>query len=62
MIMHRKILKKKLSIINDKCDVILVRAPSPLAPYFNRYLKNTKLVYLVVGDYGEGGKLIKYHL
>ena len=59
MIMHRKILKKKLSIINDKCDVILVRAPSPLAPYFNRYLKNTKLVYLVVGDYGEGGKLIK---
>ena len=39
--------------------IILVRAPSPLAPYFNRYLKNTKLVYLVVGDYGEGGKLIK---
>ena len=59
MIMHRTILKKKLSIINDQCDVILVRAPSPLAPYFNRYLQNIKLVYLVVGDYGEGGKLIK---
>ena len=59
MLMYRTILKNKLNIINGKCDVLLVRAPSPLAPYFSRYLINIKLVYLVVGDYGEGGKFIK---
>ena len=59
LIMHKSILKKKLNKINDQCDALLVRAPTPLAPYFSRYLKNIKLVYLVVGDYGEVGNLIK---
>lgn len=58
VLMNKSILKKKLTLIN-KCDVLLVRAPSPLAPYFKRYLVNVKLTYLVVGDYGEGQKLIK---
>lgn len=58
MLMHKSILKKKLSLINN-CDVLLVRAPSPLAPYFKKYLEKTRLIYLVVGDYGEGQKLMK---
>jgi glycosyltransferase involved in cell wall biosynthesis len=37
------------------CDVILVRAPSPLAPAFHRkFDKKTRIVYLIVGDYTEG--------
>ena len=42
----------------EKCDVILVRAPSPLAPAFWFQFKYvTRVVYLIVGDYLDG---IKY--
>jgi glycosyltransferase involved in cell wall biosynthesis len=53
VIFHEKILKEKLdSLIN--CDVFLVRSPSPLSPYFGRYLKKSiKLVYMIVGDYSS---------
>ena len=51
---------KTLNKIKDKaieCDWILVRAPSPLAPAFSKYLKPaTKIAYFVVGDYVEGAK------
>lgn len=40
-----------------KCDVILVRAPSPLAPFFYFKFNNfCKLAYLFVGDYSVGVK------
>jgi len=58
MLFHKSILKNKLASIDD-CKVLLVRSPSPLAPYFKQYLKNTKLVFLVVGDYQEAAKLMK---
>jgi len=51
-IFHSKILKSELKKI-DLCDVFLVRSPSPLAPYFSKYVKQSKLVYMIVGDYGE---------
>jgi len=57
-IFHKKILKKVLAKI-DNCDAIIVRSPSPLAPYFYRYLKNTKLIFMVVGDYMEAVKQTK---
>jgi len=42
-----------------KCDVMLVRAPSPLAPSFYHEFKDlTEIVYLVVGDYANGSKFI----
>lgn len=41
----------------SKCDYIIVRAPSPLAPYFYlRFRKQSKISYLMVGDYIEGIK------
>ena len=49
IIFHKKILKHKIKLI-DHYDVLLVRSPSPLSPYFSRYLKNTKLIFLIVGD------------
>lgn len=49
---HKKILKTTLKQI-EACDVFLVRSPTPLSPYFKRYLNRTRLVYLVVGDYAE---------
>lgn len=58
MLMHKKILKKKLMLINN-CDLLLVRSPTPLAPYFKKYIETTSLNYLVVGDYGESAKLMK---
>ena len=58
ILFHKSILKFKLNSIKDY-DVVLVRSPSPLAPYFKRYFKQTKLVYLVVGDYQESAKLMK---
>ena len=41
------------------CDILLVRAPSPLAPFFKKHLKTTKLAYLLVGDYQEVAKTVK---
>lgn len=48
----------KISNEVEKCDVILVRAPSPLAPAFwFKFKYETRVVYLIVGDYLDG---IKY--
>lgn len=48
-----KTLRKIRAKISD-CDVLLVRAPSPLAPaFFKKFKKETKLAYLIVGDYAE---------
>ena len=52
-----KILKEKMREIKG-CDAFLVRSPSPLAPYFHKYIKNPKLFFLIVGDYAEGAKQI----
>lgn len=47
----------------SRCDAILVRAPSPLAPYFYTQFKGfTKIYYLMVGDYLEGIKHQNFNL
>ena len=51
-IFHRRFLKKPLAEI-ENCDALVVRSPSPLAPYFHKYLNKPKLVFMVVGDYLE---------
>ncbi len=58
MFFHKKILKEKLNKISD-CDILLVRSPSPLAPYFYKYLNNIKLNFLIVGDYKSGASQMK---
>lgn len=41
----------------SRCDAILVRAPSPIAPHFySQYKSLTNIHYLMVGDYLEGIK------
>jgi len=51
---------RSLKAVISKCDVMLVRAPSPLAPRFYHEFKDlTKIAYLVVGDYAEGIKHLK---
>lgn len=40
-----------------KCDQLLIRGPSPLAPnFFFRYGKQIQVNYMLVGDYKEGAK------
>ena len=41
------------------CDFLLVRGPSPLAPFFGKNLETIKLAYLLVGDYQEVAKTVK---
>ena len=58
---HRIIFNGKfLNLIKREsieCDAILVRAPSPLAPYFSKKFKEKpKIFYYLVGDYAEGIK------
>lgn len=53
----RYILKNKLKKI-ESCDAFLVRAPSPLASSFHRFIKHPKLLYMIVGDYAAGAKQI----
>ncbi len=54
--------KRTLSKISQKakeCDVILVRAPSPLAPAFKRVFdKVTRVCYMIVGDYAVSSQLL----
>lgn len=42
-------------ISNDlnRIDKILIRCPSPLAPFFYKVVPRKKIVFLVVGDYGQ---------
>jgi len=54
-VFHRQILKNKMKqIIN--VDLLLVRSPTPLAPFFKSYAGNCKPVFLIVGDYLESVK------
>lgn len=52
-ILHSNVLKKCQDELNQ-CNVLLVRSPTPLAPFFHKYLYNTRLFFLVVGDYEAG--------
>lgn len=49
---HKKLLKNALSTID--VDFLLVRCPSPLAPYFRYYFPKEKIRFLIVGDYESG--------
>lgn len=52
---HNKILKVHAAELK-KCDILLVRGPSPLAPYFKNFIPKEKIVFLLVGDYLEGAR------
>lgn len=55
--------KQTIQAYGSKCDKMLVRAPSPLAPYFFQYLADkTEVVYLIIGDYVNGIKHMKMPL
>lgn len=48
---------RKIRAKVSECDVLLVRAPSPLAPaFFQHFNKLTRVAYLVVGDYIDGSR------
>jgi len=52
MFIHKVVARIK------ECDAILVRGPSPLAPYFNAYGNEVKIVHFIVGSYEEGSKYL----
>ena len=54
-IFHNKILKNTLKKIYS-VDVLLIRSPSPLAPYFYKYFPREKICFMIVGDYNESVK------
>jgi len=54
-IFNKKILKSKIKKI-ENCDALIVRSPSPLAPYFHKYLNKPILMFMIVGDYMESVK------
>jgi glycosyltransferase involved in cell wall biosynthesis len=50
---HGSVIRKTLRRIEDT-DALIVRAPTPLAAYFHKYLSKPKLWFMIVGDYLEG--------
>jgi glycosyltransferase involved in cell wall biosynthesis len=58
MLFHKKTLQNVLKSISN-FDAFLVRAPSPLAPFFCKYIPNKKIFFLVVGDYHDSIKQAK---
>ena len=55
---HKKILQK-IKPFADLCDAIIIRSPTPLAPFFKNYVTKPRLFFMVVGDYLEGAKQFK---
>ena len=55
LIYNKYILASSLDKIED-CDVLIVRSPTPLAPFFRKFYDFRKIVYLIVGDYTEVAK------
>lgn len=65
------ILKKVRSVLNT-CDILLIRAPTPLAAHFKKVFPKLNTWFMIVGDYLEGidhyknsslrNKLIYYYL
>lgn len=55
---NRSILKP-LKTIGSEVDVLLLRSPSPLAPFFSRVdSMRGKIAYMVVSDYGIGANFV----
>lgn len=52
---HHRILRQAKKQLQH-ADFLLVRSPTPLAPFFRKVIEQKKLVYLVVGDYEESVK------
>lgn len=55
---NESILKGTINQIKH-CNILLIRAPSPLAPFFRKNLETINLAYLLVGDYQEVAKTVK---
>ena len=65
------VLKKVKSVLNT-CDILLIRAPTPLAAHFKKVFPKLNTWFMIVGDYLEGidhyknssfrNKLIYYYL
>jgi glycosyltransferase involved in cell wall biosynthesis len=59
-ILNSRTILSKIEFEVGLCDTLLIRAPSPLAPYFYTQFKNiTSVFYLIVGDYREVGNNLK---
>lgn len=58
MIFHKKVLSAKLKEISY-VDYLIIRSPSPLAPFFGSYFNAQKIVFMVVGDYSEASKQMR---
>jgi glycosyltransferase involved in cell wall biosynthesis len=58
-IFHKKTLKTYLDSTNH-LDAILVRSPTPLAPYFYKYIERSKIIFMIVGNYADGAKHYKF--
>lgn len=51
---------EKISHRAEGCDLVLVRAPSPLAPAFKGRFKNiVRVCYMIVGDYAVSSQYLK---
>lgn len=57
-IFHKKILQPITSFA-EVCDAIIIRSPTPLAPFFKQVFTKPVLFFMVVGDYLEGAKQFK---
>ncbi len=55
---HRHIFSR-ISRAADICDALVIRAPTPLAPFFKNYIRKPRLIFMIVGDYLEGAKQFK---
>jgi glycosyltransferase involved in cell wall biosynthesis len=55
---HKSLFNKLLTHL-ELCDFVIVRSPTPLAPFFYKYARRTRIIFMIVGDYLEGVRHFK---
>jgi len=55
---HKKLLNPHL-LYFKKIDYLIVRSPSPLAPFFRNFMLEKKILYYAVGSYGDVANKLK---
>lgn len=55
---HSMLLSKFKSVFSE-LDALIVRSPTPYGPYFHNYIDKKKIIYMIVGDYGDSALNLK---
>jgi glycosyltransferase involved in cell wall biosynthesis len=57
--LFHSMLLSKFKFVFSELDALIVRSPTPYGPYFHNYIDKKKIIYMIVGDYGDSALNLK---